>query len=341
MSIQRTSVVTGSILAALLTLGATADAQDQPAQSPAGQTQSPQAPSAPTPPASAIASAPPPPQAQADAGAIRPQAAVATPNLPQITVTAPHAKPARQLPAVPRRTVPPVSPAEALNAKNNGFDQARSNLYTTDRHDIRHDEPRHHRGVAARHQQPGRERAAAGARRVAGFRGERPAPCPQRSRQCAIPHQRRHAARRRHRLRQRSRYRPDRHYLARHRRAAGRIRHAHGRPRSTSPPATTFSTIPAASVYYGGSRGTIEPSFEYGGTFGGNCPIERGVARNGEAVILARLLSAACNISSPAAICRPRRASKIRCRRSTPSTISRSRKEASPICRPSSTPIRA
>ena len=24
--------------------------------------------------------------------------------------------------------------------------------------------------------------------------------------------------------------------------------------------------------YYGGSRGTIEPSFEYGGTFGGNCP---------------------------------------------------------------------
>ena len=51
--------------------------------------------------------------------------------------------------------------------------------------------------------------------------------------------------------------------------------------------------------------------------------------------------SRACNTSSPAAICKPPRASKIRCRRSTPSTISRSRKKASPICRPSSTPIRA
>ena len=35
--------------------------------------------------------------------------------------------------------------------------------------------------------------------------------------------------------------------------------------------------------YYGGSRGTIEPSFEYGGTFGAELPLEHGSAGNGEA----------------------------------------------------------
>ena len=89
---------------------------------------------------------------------------------------------------------------------------------------------------------------------------------------------------------------------------------------------------------YGGSRGTITPSFEYGGTFGGKCPATPRRRWQGAAVVGERTGAfPACNISSPAVICRPPRASKIRCRRSTPSTISRSRKEASPICRRSST----
>ncbi len=91
--------------------------------------------------------------------------------------------------------------------------------------------------------------------------------------------------------------------------------------------------------YYGGSRGTIEPSFEYGGTVGANCPST--AAATGTAKPHRRPVSAACNILSPAAICRPPRASKIRCRRSTPSTISRRRKKASLTRRRSSTPIRA
>ena len=97
------------------------------------------------------------------------------------------------------------------------------------RHHFEHADPRHHRRAAAGHQHDGREGAAAGARRVAGFGGERQSPCPQRSRQSAIPHQRRDAARRRHRLRQHSGHRPDRQHCARHRRAAGGVRPAHGR----------------------------------------------------------------------------------------------------------------
>ena len=94
---------------------------------------------------------------------------------------------------------------------------------------------------------------------------------------------------------------------------------------------------------YGGSRGTITPSIEYGGTFGSQ--LSRNVVATtvtqGAAIVGGKLAaSRACNISSPAAICKPPRASKIRCRRSTPSTISRRRKKASPICRPSSTRIR-
>ena len=55
-------------------------------------------------------------------------------QLPQITVTAP---PVRRSPrqvvrrAPPPPTVPPVTPAEQLTEKQNGFDAARSNLYTT------------------------------------------------------------------------------------------------------------------------------------------------------------------------------------------------------------------
>ena len=91
--------------------------------------------------------------------------------------------------------------------------------------------------------------------------------------------------------------------------------------------------------FYGGSQGTIQPSFEYGGTFGNNCPA--GAHRTGRhqsgAVASATDCFPACNICSPAAICRPPRASKIRCRLTTPSTTFPSRKKASATCRPSST----
>ena len=70
---------------------------------------------------------------------------------------------------------------------------------------------------------------------------------------------------------------------------------------------------------YGGSRGTIQPSFEYGGTFGNNCPRDRHAGAEARRR-RPPTASPACSTSSPAAICKPRRASKIRCRRSTPST---------------------
>ena len=96
---------------------------------------------------------------------------------------------------------------------------------------------------------------------------------PQRSRQRAIPHQRRDAARRRYRLRQRSRHQLDRQHRADHRRAAGRIRTAHSGPASTSPPAPTFSIIQRHSqLSTAAARAPLTPSFEYGGTFGSNCP---------------------------------------------------------------------
>ena len=96
--------------AVLLLLSATANAQDQSAPNQPEQTQSPAQP-APTPAA-------PPPSATAPAAPRGPGV-----NLPQVTVTAPR--------ATSKPAVPPPSPAEQLNAKSNGFDEARSNLYTT------------------------------------------------------------------------------------------------------------------------------------------------------------------------------------------------------------------
>ncbi len=63
-------------------------------------------------------------------------AASAQEALPELTVTAPIKKPkprpvALRPVAPPAAVVPPLSPAEQLIAKSNGFDQARSNLYTT------------------------------------------------------------------------------------------------------------------------------------------------------------------------------------------------------------------
>ena len=74
-----------------------------------------------------------------------------------------------------------------------------------------------------------------------------------------------------------------------------------------------FNNSGSVSVY-GGSHGTIAPSFEYGGTFGGNCPAPRLPRRPSSRrhPRPRRIASPASNTSSPAAICRPRWESKIR-----------------------------
>jgi outer membrane receptor protein involved in Fe transport len=140
MSVNRTSVLGGFALVAVFALGATASAQDQPAQNPPVQTQSPQAP----PPQEA-----PPPQAPPPRAAppeVQPTAVPSTPpprqlappvrtpgagiQLPQLNVTAPLIKrpPPR---AVARRTEPPPSPADQVIQQQNSFDTARSNIFTT------------------------------------------------------------------------------------------------------------------------------------------------------------------------------------------------------------------
>ncbi len=119
MSVNRKTLIGGSVLAALLAAGAAASAQDQPAQNPPAQSPTSQAPPNPVPVAPPEEQAPPP----AGGGE----------RLPQINVTAPLKKPAPREIArrAPQPTVPPVSAAEQLTAKSNGFDQARSNLFTT------------------------------------------------------------------------------------------------------------------------------------------------------------------------------------------------------------------
>ena len=80
-------------------------------------------------------------------------------------------------------------------------------IFTRPRHGSDHNQPQHDRGAARRRQRDGRESTLADARRFAGFRRQRQHPRAQRARQCAIPHQRHHAARRRHRFRHVPRYR--------------------------------------------------------------------------------------------------------------------------------------
>jgi len=112
----------------MVALSVAAGAQDQPAQNQPAKTQQPQEPSNPAPAPAAPSPAPPPPSAPSSA--VRGGGT----QLPQINVTAPIRKPApRQIArrAPPQPTVPPVSAAERLTEKQNGFDQARSNLYTT------------------------------------------------------------------------------------------------------------------------------------------------------------------------------------------------------------------
>ena len=236
--VRRMSALGSSALMALLALGSMASAQDQPAQNQPAPDQPVQSqPAQPQP-----APSPPPPAAPTPSAAAPATAAPAAPvrvgggagHLPQITVTAPPVRrPPRQVVrrTPPPPTVPPLTPAEQLTTKNNAFDQSRSNLYTTigtTSDTISHDT------IEALPQGTNApvEKVLLQAPGVSqDFGGERSSPCPQRPRQCAIPHQWRHAARRRHRLRQHFRHRPDRQHVARHRRAAGRVRHAHGRPR--------------------------------------------------------------------------------------------------------------
>jgi opacity protein-like surface antigen/outer membrane receptor protein involved in Fe transport len=120
----------GAALLALLNALAPARAQDQPAtslpaQTPAPQPSTPPSPSAPAP----SAETPSTPAPQTSGGGTQ---------LPQINVRAarraaprPVARRAAPTTVVPPTTVPPVSPAEILTQRSNSLDQARSNLFTT------------------------------------------------------------------------------------------------------------------------------------------------------------------------------------------------------------------
>ncbi len=133
----RARIVGGSALFALFAAVTMASAQDQPAANPPAPAQTPQEPSPAT--SAPAAQTPPPPVSAAPAtpappATASPQTAGGGTQLPQINVRAPIIK--RAAPhAVARRTppptVPPLSPAERLTEQNDSFDQARSNLYTT------------------------------------------------------------------------------------------------------------------------------------------------------------------------------------------------------------------
>jgi len=142
---RRVSALSGSALWVLLTLGASAGAQDQPTQNQTQQNQpaqapqsAPQQPSAPVTPSTPQAQPPTPsPQAQKPSAPAGPGDV----PLPQINVATPKPKPApRQVrrtaqpsraPAANVSAAPPLTPSEQLTQQSNSFDQARSNLYTT------------------------------------------------------------------------------------------------------------------------------------------------------------------------------------------------------------------
>ncbi len=128
---------------------------------------------------------------------------------------------------------------------------------------------------------PVEQRYLAGAGRIAGFRRQRAVPRPQRSRQRTIPHQRRDAARRRYRLRQRSRHRADRQHLADYRRACRPNMGCVRRACSTSPPAPTFSIIPAASVITAAAAAPSSRASNMAAPIGANCPSTAASDRDG------------------------------------------------------------
>src|SRR6516225_10575916 len=146
---RRRAAMLGGTLLALLAALPLATAQDQPPPNPPAQTQAPQestppAPSAPTPSVQTPSTPAPAPSAETPstpAPTPAPQTSGGGTQLPQINIRAARRPAPRPAPrAVERRpapatraptTVPPVSPAEIVAQRNNSFDQARSNLYTT------------------------------------------------------------------------------------------------------------------------------------------------------------------------------------------------------------------
>jgi outer membrane receptor protein involved in Fe transport len=131
ISATRASVLAVTALVALPVFGGVARAQEQlsqqqPPQAQPAQIQPPQTEPAPAPPAQTQ-------PAPAQPAAARP-ASIPVPRggggvqLPELTVTAPHARP-RAIAEHP--AAPPPSPADQLTAKATSFDTARSNLYTT------------------------------------------------------------------------------------------------------------------------------------------------------------------------------------------------------------------
>jgi TonB dependent receptor len=134
---RRARALGGSALVALLAFGGSASAQDQPGQEPPAQTQPQQNQPVPAPPAPAAPTPQAEPSPAPSTQAQTPPAPAGTTVLPQLNVLARKNKPApRQAarrpaaePATAASTAP-LTPAEQLTQQNNSFDTARSNLFT-------------------------------------------------------------------------------------------------------------------------------------------------------------------------------------------------------------------
>ena len=146
------------------------------------------------------------------------------------------------------------------------LDKARNSLVAGHRRQQIHVHPAGDPGFAAGREYASEPGDTAGAGRRAGFL--RSAPRPRRSRQSSVPDKWGPAPRGHHRLRTgaESALRPIDQPADRS--AAGGIRPAHGRESSISRPRTGCSTTVADVDFYGGQRGTTQPSFEYGGSKG-------------------------------------------------------------------------
>ena len=135
---RRAAMLGGTALLALLGALPPARAQDQPSTNPPAQTQAPQestppSPSPQAPPSGETPSTPAPtPTPQVSGGGTQlPQINVRAARKPKPQAVARRVTPTPARVAPPPATAPPVSPAEVLTQKNESFDTARSNLYTT------------------------------------------------------------------------------------------------------------------------------------------------------------------------------------------------------------------
>jgi opacity protein-like surface antigen/outer membrane receptor protein involved in Fe transport len=135
---RRAAMLSGTALLALLGALPPARAQDQPSTNPPAQTQAPQestppSPSPQAPPSGETPSTPAPtPTPQVSGGGTQlPQINVRAARKPKPQPVARRVTPTPARVAPPPATAPPVSPAEVLTQKNESFDTARSNLYTT------------------------------------------------------------------------------------------------------------------------------------------------------------------------------------------------------------------